>query len=184
VARDIRLLNGQYSESAACVGFCMLIKKKVVGAIGYLDEVFADGYFEDTDYCRRAIAAGFVCAIAKDAYVWHREHATFGKGQREDLFAKNRAVFEQRWGKPQRIIYVAGSARCDRLQLIDESLRSARRGNWIWLMVPRDEKNKFSAVLIHGNIRLIGVERCALWFYPWFLYVWKRKKPIDKVIIR
>jgi O-antigen biosynthesis protein len=183
-AREIAHLSGRYAESASCVGFCMLIKKEVIAAIGYLDGIYADGYFEDTDFCRRATAAGFICAIAKDAYVWHREHSTFGKGQREALFVKNRGIFEQRWGKPLRIVYAAAGRRYDGRRLIDETLRSARQGNWIWLIVPRDEKNKFSEVLIHGNIRLIGVGRFALRVYPWFLYLWKRKKPIDKVIIR
>lgn len=184
VAVGIAGRKGQYAECASCVGFCMLIKKDVICSVGYLDEVYADGYFEDTDFCRRAIAAGFVCAIAKDAYVWHREHSTFGNSQREALFAKNRAIFEERWGRPLRIMYVALGTGLDTPGLIDETLCSARKGNWISLLVPRDEKNKFSEVLIHGNIRLIGLNRFALLFYPWFLYVWKRKKPFNKIVLR
>ncbi|HOU36043.1 MAG TPA: hypothetical protein PLJ26_04170 [Candidatus Omnitrophota bacterium] len=72
----------------------------------------------------------------------------------------------------------------DRSRLIDECLSEARSGNWIWLLVPKDEKDIFSPCAVHGNIRLIGVDRMALWFYPWFLYLWKRKKPFDSVVFR
>jgi GT2 family glycosyltransferase len=184
VAAGIALNKDQYTESASCVGFCMLIKREVINAIGLLDEVYADGYFEDTDFCRRAIAVGFICAIAKDAYVWHREHSTFPAGEREKLFAVNRNIFEKRWGKPRRLIFVAAGKRLQSGRIVDECLTAARKGDWIWLIVPKMEKNKFLGALIHGNIRLIGVPSLWLWFYPWFLYISKRKKPIDAVIIR
>jgi GT2 family glycosyltransferase len=184
VAGEIAFNQNQYTESASCVGFCMLIKREVISAIGFLDEVYADGYFEDTDFCRRAIAAGFICAIAKDAYVWHQEHATFQTGEREKLFAVNRNIFEKRWGKPRRLIFVAASKQLQTVQLVDECLKAARKGDWIWLIVPKKERNKFLGALIHGNIRLIGVSSLWLWFYPWFVYICKRKKPIDAVIIR
>jgi len=184
VAAAIALEKGKYAETASCVGFCMLIKREVLDAIGFLDEAYADGYFEDTDFCRRAIAAGFVCAIAQDAYVWHKEHSTFQTGEREKLFRANRILFEQRWGKPKRLIYVAADRNLSAGALVDECLRAARRGDWIWLIVPQNRKNQFSGALIHGNIRLVGIAGSWLWFYPWFLYVCKRKKPIDAVIIR
>jgi O-antigen biosynthesis protein len=184
VAAGIAAKQGQYTESASCVGFCMLIKKEVISAIGFLDEVYADGYFEDTDFCRRAIAAGFICAIAKDAYVWHKEHSTFKTGEREKLFSVNRNIFEKRWGRPKRLIFAAVGRRIQADRLVEECLKAARAGDWVWLIVPKNEKNKFSGASIHGNIRLIGVSRLWLWFYPWFLYISKRKKPIDAVIIR
>jgi len=184
VARSLARERGRYTECAGCVGFCMLIKREVIRAVGVLDEIYADGYFEDTDFCRRAIASGFTCAIARDAYVWHAEHATFDSGERETLFVKNRRIFEERWGRPTRSIYVASGKAQDRSRIIDECLQDARRGNWIWLLVPRDEKSAFAPCAVHGNIRLIGVGRYALWLYPWFLYLCKRKKPIDKVLFR
>jgi len=184
VADTIAVKQGRYTESASCVGFCMLIKREVINAIGFLDEVYADGYFEDTDFCRKAIAAGFICAIAQDAYVWHREHSTFQTGEREKLFAVNRNIFEKRWGRPKRLIFAALNRRLPANLLVDECLAAARKGDWVWLIVPKNAKNKFSSALIHGNIRLVGVHRIWLWLYPWFLYLSKRKKPIDAVIIR
>lgn len=39
--------------------FCVMIKRDVIKAIGYLDEIFGVGHGEDTDYSFRAIKAGF-----------------------------------------------------------------------------------------------------------------------------
>ena len=39
--------------------FCVMISRKVIDKIGYLDEIFSPGYGEDTDFCCRAEDAGF-----------------------------------------------------------------------------------------------------------------------------
>ena len=59
------------------VGFCLLIKREVIDAIGLLDERFGIGCFEDDDYCLRAIAAGYRAVIAGDAFVHHYGGRTF-----------------------------------------------------------------------------------------------------------
>ena len=59
------------------VGFCLLIRREVIEAIGPLDEQFGIGCFEDDDYCLRAIAAGFKAVIAGDAFVHHYGGRTF-----------------------------------------------------------------------------------------------------------
>ena len=59
------------------VGFCLLITREVIGAIGMLDEQFGIGSFEDDDYCLRAIAAGYRAVIAGDAFVHHFGSRTF-----------------------------------------------------------------------------------------------------------
>ena len=59
------------------VGFCFLIGREVIDAIGMLDEQFGIGCFEDDDYCLRAIAAGYRAVIAGDAFVHHFGSRTF-----------------------------------------------------------------------------------------------------------
>ena len=59
------------------VGFCLLIGREVIDAIGLLDEQFGIGWFDDDDYCLRAIAAGFRAVIAGDAFVHHYGGRTF-----------------------------------------------------------------------------------------------------------
>ena len=63
--------DGRMVETGRLVGFCLLIRREVIDRVGLLDERFGIGNFEDDDYCRRAIAAGFKLAIATDAFVHH-----------------------------------------------------------------------------------------------------------------
>ena len=72
------------SRSTAWSGFCLLIRRAVIEAIGLLDEQFGIGCFEDDDYCLRAIQAGYRAVIAADAFVHHFGGRTFA-GQRGRL---------------------------------------------------------------------------------------------------
>ncbi|MFW8567282.1 glycosyltransferase family 2 protein [Orrella sp. 11846] len=70
-------------------GFCLMIARKVVDAIGFLDEEsFPTGYGEENDYCIRALDAGFDLAIADDTYVYHAKSKSFGH-ERRKLYSKN-----------------------------------------------------------------------------------------------
>lgn len=67
-------------------GFCFMIKREVIDAIGYMDEEnFPVGYGEENDYCIRAIDAGFELAIADDVYVFHAKSKSFGHERRKVL---------------------------------------------------------------------------------------------------
>ncbi|MES2792484.1 MAG: glycosyltransferase [Planctomycetota bacterium] len=85
------------------VGFCLLIKTEVIQLIGLLDERFGIGNFEDDDYCRRAIAAGYRCAIAPAAFVHHIGSATFrGSGVNfGKLIQDNKQKYDQKWNTPR-----------------------------------------------------------------------------------
>lgn len=72
----VRLLNG----------FCTLIHRDTVMALGLLDEqAFPQGYGEENDLCLRAVAAGHQLAIADDVYVYHAKSASFGHARRAML---------------------------------------------------------------------------------------------------
>jgi GT2 family glycosyltransferase/Flp pilus assembly protein TadD len=82
------------------VGFCMLIKRKVIERIGGLDPRFAIGNFEDDDYCLRAHLAGFGARIAENCFVHHFGAQTF-KGNGLDHSATmdhNWRIFKNKWG--------------------------------------------------------------------------------------
>ena len=55
----------------------MMIRRIVIDKIGYLDEQFGIGCFEDDDFCHRAIQTGFRVVIARDAFVHHFGSRTF-----------------------------------------------------------------------------------------------------------
>ena len=67
-------------------GFCYLIRRDVVEQIGYFDEVsFPQGYGEEDDYTLRAAKAGWLAAIADDAYVYHAQSRSYSHERRRQL---------------------------------------------------------------------------------------------------
>jgi GT2 family glycosyltransferase len=83
------------------VGFCFMFKREVLDRIGYLDERFMQGHYEDDDYCYRAIQAGYQLRIAGDVRVHHYGSLSFKKQTSEQLFnlvKTNHLKFIEKWG--------------------------------------------------------------------------------------
>jgi GT2 family glycosyltransferase/tetratricopeptide (TPR) repeat protein len=81
------------------VGFCLLIRREVIDRVGVLDERFGIGCFEDDDYCRRTLQAGFRAVIARDAFVHHFGGRTFvGSGTDfAALMRTNEQRYRDKW---------------------------------------------------------------------------------------
>ncbi len=79
--------SGQlYPELPFLNGFCLLIKRAVLEAVGLFDEQhFGEGYGEENDFALRARAAGWRLAVADDAYVWHAQSASYSSDRRRAL---------------------------------------------------------------------------------------------------
>jgi GT2 family glycosyltransferase/glycosyltransferase involved in cell wall biosynthesis len=81
--------------------FCVAFRRELVDRIGYLDEDFTRGFFEDDDYCNRVRKVGLGVGIAEDVFVHHHLSASFNAMDQKDrqaLFDKNRAIYEAKWG--------------------------------------------------------------------------------------
>ena len=103
-ARMLETNKGRYMEMNQCQGFCMLVKREVIERIGYLDESFGIGGFDDTDYSMRAHRAGYRSVAIYDAYVYHRLHASFNRaGNREEWVKRNEKIYYDKWGKHLRV---------------------------------------------------------------------------------
>lgn len=101
-----------YPRLPVANGFCFTVKRKVVNAIGYLDEEnFPRGYGEENDYCLRAADAGLEIAIADNAYVYHAVSKSFGVGNREKYTKDAHFAIRRKHGE-------------DRLAAIDKELRT------------------------------------------------------------
>ena len=69
--------SGQGFSYPRVVGFCMLVKRAVIDAIGGFDERFGRANFEDDDFCWRVNTAGFECRVADDVFIHHFGSRTF-----------------------------------------------------------------------------------------------------------
>ncbi len=63
---------------------CVLIRREVIDKIGLLDEKFTGYGWDDVDYCRRAVLAGWRLAVTADAIVKHGH----GKNKASASFAR------------------------------------------------------------------------------------------------
>jgi len=84
-----------YPDVTTVVGFCLLVKREVIVTLGVFDEVFDRGYCEETDYHYRARAAGWRAVVADDAYVYHRQGASFSDSN--ERFQRNVKILMDRW---------------------------------------------------------------------------------------
>lgn len=67
-----------YPDLPTAVGFCMLIRRATLAAIGDFDRAtFGRGYGEENDFCLRAAAHGWRNVLADDAYVVHAGGGSF-----------------------------------------------------------------------------------------------------------
>jgi GT2 family glycosyltransferase/glycosyltransferase involved in cell wall biosynthesis len=70
---------GQTIDLPTGVGFCMLIRRACLDAVGSFDAVrFRHGYGEENDFCRRAANEGWRNVLAADVFVYHKGGASFG----------------------------------------------------------------------------------------------------------
>jgi len=72
--------RGQYEKQKKVnmiPGCCMLIKRKVLDKVGYFDDNFYI-YFDEMDYCLRAIDSGFKCVYVPKSVIWHKVAGSTG----------------------------------------------------------------------------------------------------------
>ncbi|WP_240414496.1 glycosyltransferase family 2 protein [Paenibacillus periandrae] len=92
-------------------GFCFLIKRELVKRIGFLDEQFSPGYFED-DYCHRARLSGYRLMMAGDTFVFQLSGSNPNKEanlQAQSLINSDDHKFVQKWGVgPRSLVKIEG----------------------------------------------------------------------------
>ncbi|MFP7233938.1 glycosyltransferase [Bacillus subtilis] len=92
--------QGRSKAVLRLVGFCLLVKKKVLDEVGGFDERFVGGSFEDDDLSLRVLQAGYQLKIALDSFVHHHGHATFAGNPDlsiSQLYEENRQRFIDKW---------------------------------------------------------------------------------------
>ena len=146
-------LKGKWVEIGFATGFCMLIKREIINKIGFFDEDYEIGFWEDTDYCQRAKNADYICVAAKAVYVYHYSHRTFNFFQRSRvnrLFDRNKELFYSKWGKILRIACIVFEKDVN-VKKVDKILQLAGNGHMIYLFLKKSSILKVN--IEHGNIR-------------------------------
>lgn len=105
-------------------GFCFLINRKVIDAIGYMDEEnFPVGYGEENDYCIRTIDAGFELAIADDVFVYHAKSKSFGHDKRKIYSKKGIESLKRKHSQEKYMDRVRKVKETHELDLIRENVQ-------------------------------------------------------------
>lgn len=100
-----KLLEKKFSginyDACTVVGNCLMISKKCIDEVGYLDEIYGMGYGDETDYQFKSMQKGFEAKVALDTYVFHKAEVSFNTTdkKRSERLEKNRKIFFDRWGK-------------------------------------------------------------------------------------
>ncbi len=71
---------------------CVLIKKEVIEKIGLMDENFSPAFWEDNDYCFRAMYSGYSLAISNQSFVFHN-HSTTSSSIDKSIPKRNKEYF-------------------------------------------------------------------------------------------
>jgi len=81
--------------------FCAMIKTDLIRQIGGLNEAYSIGMFEDDELSENVKKLGYRTVCAKDVFINHFGRASFKKipkPQYDELFRRNKAIFEKKWG--------------------------------------------------------------------------------------
>lgn len=176
-ARTLKRFKGTYQELYTCRAFAMVVKRKVIEKIGYLNDIYGMGYFDDTDYSKRSQQLGYLTVRAKASYVYHKESQSFSKvKEKGDIFIENENKFNAKWGRMLRIAYVLPDLKkgeeVDRVSTQINQI--AKTGHQVWIFTKRK---------LVARLKLIDHESIRFYCYPAVLFrfivlykIWKRKK--------
>lgn len=181
-AASLRSRSGEATELATALGFCLLARREIFDRIGLLDESYGMGNFDDDDLSRRVRRAGYRCVRACAAYVHHEEKASFRHLPGwEKAFEQNRRRFQDRWGRPLRILWEVPASRANGASGTRQAaLDLVSEGHWISFIVP--EGNLPGDILSLAQVRQLSVPAAGWRVRATFRLLAKRKKPFDVVI--
>ncbi|HJQ40547.1 MAG TPA: glycosyltransferase [Thermoanaerobaculia bacterium] len=102
-AKYVRAHDGETFPIPMLGMFCVAMRRAVFERVGFLDERFVIGMFEDDDYSRRLRDLGYELVCARDAFVHHWQKASFrllgGDDEYDRIFEENRRRYREKWGE-------------------------------------------------------------------------------------
>jgi len=86
------------TEAPVLIAFALMIRKSAFQKVGFFDERFTPGNYEDFDYSVRLRRAGYKLVVAESVWLHHQMHATCERLDLPALLEKNRQKFVEKWG--------------------------------------------------------------------------------------
>jgi glycosyltransferase involved in cell wall biosynthesis/GT2 family glycosyltransferase len=75
------------------VGVCLYIKRKALEQVGLFDDkVFGEGYGEESEWCMRALKAGYAHVLDDATFIFHEGQRSFGASRDRRVRAAHRAM--------------------------------------------------------------------------------------------
>lgn len=91
---------GSVARYGVADGICFMVRRRVFDSIGFFDEQFRIGQFEDSDFFRRAMGAGFRIGTTGRSFIHHFGSVTQKSIQKKNpnpYVLENRAYFHSKW---------------------------------------------------------------------------------------
>ena len=132
--------SGKYGENMYCIGFCMLFRRSLIDEIGLFDEIYGMGNFEDTDFSMKAKKIGYLCVRSFGSYVYHKEGSSFKFFKHRDrMFENNKNIFESRWGKQKRILFILNMDKI-KDEYIEKMNNHIKENNWVYIAARKNNE--------------------------------------------
>lgn len=98
-AEKLSISNAKPWKTLRLVGFCVLIRKRLIEEIGMLDTDFKIGNYEDDDFCIRALLEQKSLYICRTSFIHHFMNISFVKNNmpREEIMLANKSLLENKW---------------------------------------------------------------------------------------
>ena len=101
-AREFIQTTGQVTRPGVAHGICFLVRRRVFDVIGWFDENFRIGQFEDADFFQRAQRAGFKLGATGRSFIHHFGSVTQNSIRQAKAAspyeAQNRVYYRKKWG--------------------------------------------------------------------------------------
>ena len=79
----------RYVVTPVAVGFCFLVRRRLIRNYGFFDEIYSPGYSEENDFCLRVNRFGYSCVLANRAFVHHEGSKSFTSPTKAELQKRN-----------------------------------------------------------------------------------------------
>lgn len=89
--------KGPYTQYHMYPAICWLLPRKTILEVGFLDERFKGGCYEDDDYCIRVAKAGGTVVRTDNVTIRHKLSQTVGQMNIQELMRVNRERFKEKW---------------------------------------------------------------------------------------